>query len=343
MRKQFILMVCLSVLLAACSKRPELPDNEEEQTTEHPRDPDLCAAGCSDMDDAAMRNASKALERHIARFIANSKTDPEIRAFESREITIPVVVHVIYNRNEPKENISEAQIESQVKALNRAFNPPQSDAGRVPPVFRAVYAGETGIRFTLEAVTRTASDTSVWLEDLNEENKEEEMDDMKRTDRGGAAAIRSDKYLNIWVCRLTKKISGFASFPYSKGGDWRDGVVISTHSFGTIGLLNMYAAEGKTAVHEVGHWLGLYHPWGRDQKDSSCEEDDDFVADTPPSKEAHYGCTTKPVYSCGSRTMTMNYMDYANDPCAYMFTKGQVERMRAVLYAGGPRAALSGL
>jgi len=85
-------------------------------------------------------------------------------------------------------------------------------------------------------------------------------------------------------------------------------------------------------THEVGHWLNLRHIWG----DGRCKRDD-FVSDTPSSDNPNYGCPSYPTVNCRSNDMTMNYMDYVDDACMYMFSEGQKERMRAIFAAGAPR------
>jgi hypothetical protein len=110
-----------------------------------------------------------------------------------------------------------------------------------------------------------------------------------------------------------------------------DGVVITTTAFGTIGNLNAANDLGRTATHEVGHWLNLRHIWG----DEFCG--DDFVDDTEPAEDSNSECPTFPhndFNGCGTGEngeMYMNYMDYVDDACMNMFTAGQVDRMWAVL------------
>ena len=94
--------------------------------------------------------------------------------------------------------------------------------------------------------------------------------------------------------------------------------------------------EGRTATHEVGHYLNLRHIWG----DGRCRQDD-FVADTPSSDGANYGCPSYPTVNCKSTDMTMNYMDYTDDACMYMFSLGQKDRMRAIFASGGSRESLA--
>ena len=141
-------------------------------------------------------------------------------------------------------------------------------------------------------------------------------------------------YLNIWVCNLEAGISGYASAP--GGPKEKDGVVISTAVFGTINVNGPFN-KGRTAVHEIGHWLNLRHIWG----DASCG--DDKVDDTPTQQGANRGCNSGEKFSCGSTAhgdMYMNYMDFSDDACMYMFTQGQRERMRILFETGGPRHSI---
>ncbi|MGB2015141.1 MAG: M43 family zinc metalloprotease, partial [Flavobacteriales bacterium] len=91
---------------------------------------------------------------------------------------------------------------------------------------------------------------------------------------------------------------------------------------------------GRTATHEVGHWLNLRHIWG----DGNCNADD-FVADTPSSDGPNYGCAVGTV-SCSSTDMVQNYMDYSDDACMNLYTVGQKNRMRALFESGGYRSSL---
>ena len=140
------------------------------------------------------------------------------------------------------------------------------------------------------------------------------------------------QYLNIWVCDISRGILGYAQFP--GGNSATDGVVIGGDYFGlTSGAYGL----GRTATHEIGHYLNLRHIWG----DGGCSQDD-FVYDTPISDRSNGGCPQYPTVHCNTPDMTMNYMDYTYDECMYMFTNGQRNRMRAIFQANisGSRASL---
>jgi hypothetical protein len=157
-------------------------------------------------------------------------------------------------------------------------------------------------------------------------------DDMKRPLKEGLAAWDATAYLNIWVCNLGSSSLGYSSFPGAPVS--LDGVVIDYRYFGTLNTRAPFNL-GRTATHEVGHWLNLYHIWG----DSQCGND--HVEDTPLHHGANYGCPAHPsIYTnCGSQTveMPMNFMDYTNDACMSMFTLGQKARMKALFAVGGAR------
>ncbi|WP_298262642.1 zinc metalloprotease [uncultured Lutibacter sp.] len=224
-------------------------------------------------------------------------------------INIPVYVYVIYSN--ASQNISDAQVNSQISVLNADFN--DTNYNDVPAEFQGVGAN-IDINFTLATIDRQANSTTSW---------------------GTNNAVKSaypavPGHLTIWVANIGGGILGYAQFP--GGNASTDGVVISPQYFGTTGTAQAPFDKGRTATHEVGHWLNLRHIWG----DGRCKQDD-FVADTPSSDGPNYGCPSYPTVNCRSNDMTMNYMDYTDDACMNMFTLGQKDRMRAIFASGGAR------
>lgn len=240
-------------------------------------------------------------------------------------IRIPVVVHVVYNT--ATENISDAQIQNQIDVLNRDFRLLNNIAD-LPSDF-APLAADTRIEFGLAVrdpncnpttgITRTQTTVTGWADF---------SDAMKAAATGGIDPWPSDRYLNIWVIANGGGFIGWAEFP---GGPASvDGVVVRHGVFGTGGTVppGSNFDGGRTAVHEIGHWLNLIHIWG----DENMCANSDNVADTPNQADANTGCPTHPNPSCGnSGDMFQNYMDYSDDDCYRMFTVGQVDRMRAAL------------
>ena len=277
--------------------------------------------------------ADPSLEQRMQQIEA--QTQQFIRAHQGsygrNTINIPVYVHVIYNSGNPQENISDAQIASQMDQLNADFAASNRDYNP-PSEFQSVASGNTGIQFTLVGVTRKASNKTSWGT----------RDDMKKSSRGGVDPVTPETHLNMWVCNIGGGILGYAQFP---GGNLAtDGVVMSPQFFGSANYGNNYYLQapyhkGRTTTHEVGHYLNLRHIWG----DGGCNVDD-YVGDTPLAGGPNYGCPSPSTNSCSApgNDMHMNYMDYTYDDCMYMFSAGQAARMQACLAPGGPREVMGG-
>ena len=245
-------------------------------------------------------------------------------------VTIPVVVHVVYNNT--TENISDAQILTQIDVLNKDFAKMNADAANTPSIFTA---SNTDIQFCMASVDPTGAATNGITRTSTATTAFSTNDAMKNNATGGKSAWDASKYLNIWVCDISGGILGYAQFP--GGSAATDGVVIDYQYFGTIGTSTAPFNLGRTATHEVGHWLNLRHIWG----DATCGTDQ--VNDTPTHNTANYGCPTYPHLSTCTGTpveMTMNYMDYTDDACMYMFSAGQTARMQALFATGGARTSL---
>ena len=238
---------------------------------------------------------------------------------------IPVWVNVLYRTT--AENISQAQIQSQIDVLNEDYAGTNADVSLVPSTFTGVKAGNCNIRFVLQGITRKATTKTSWSTN----------DAVKKTASGGLNPTSPTTYLNLWVCTLGNGILGYAQFP--GGSSATDGVVILNQAFGSrlkcpTGYYTTTYDKGRTATHEVGHWLNLRHIWG----DATCGSD--LVSDTPLHNTANYGCPAAGHKSTCTGTpieMTMNYMDYTDDACMYMFSAGQKSRMLATFATGGGR------
>jgi hypothetical protein len=259
-------------------------------------------------------------------------TRARIAAAPVIEITIPVVVHVVYRTT--AENISDAQVQSEIDALNKDYSATNPDKSTIPAVWSGL-ALDSKIRFALaktdpqgkatSGITRTKTTVTSFPQD----------DSVKSSASGGADAWPSDKYLNLWACALGGGLLGYAQFP--GGPAATDGVVILNTAFGSVGTAATPYNLGRTATHEIGHWLNLRHIWG-DTEDCSGS---DLVDDTPNAQQPNYGKPTFPHVSCSNAPngdMFMNYMDYVDDEAMVMFTKGQIARMQATL--AGPRNSL---
>lgn len=246
---------------------------------------------------------------------------------------IPVVVHVVWKT--PAQNISQAQIDSQIAVLNQDFRAANGDISTVPAPF-APLTGDARLVFALadrdpagnphDGVVRVQTDRDGFGSD----------DTVKFSSSGGSDAWPRDEYLNIWVCQLTGGLLGYAQFP--GGAAATDGVVVTHTGFGTTGTAAAPFNRGRTTTHEIGHWLNLRHIWGDDGGGCSGS---DFVDDTPNQGGPNYGEPSFPAISCGNGPngdMFMNFMDYVDDAAMVMFSEGQVVRMHACL--DGPRSAI---
>ncbi len=247
-------------------------------------------------------------------------------------ITIPVVVHILYNENAPEDNLSMEQILSQIEVLNQDYQLRNPDRNNIPEIFQDV-AANIDIAFCLasrdpngaftDGVTRTKLPADLITFTL-------EDDQIKRPELGGVAPWSRDHYLNIWVGRLEEDVLGYSSSPGFSASI--DGVAISTRYFGKGSQFNLHPSynRGRTTTHEIGHWLGLRHTWGASEE-NGCNFDDG-IEDTPNSAAPYYDCPLlSNSVSCDSQDMTMNFMEYVNDVCMYMFTNGQKERILSVL------------
>ncbi|MDI1353431.1 MAG: zinc-dependent metalloprotease [bacterium] len=269
--------------------------------------------------------------------------------------TIPVIVHVVHFGEVigVYPNIDSNQIKSQIVALNNDFAGVGLNSSTVVPSAFAALKSNTGIKFCLAArnqqdnpinpkgIDRVSAATNSWLSPATPTL---DLKTYMNTVIMPATIWDPAKYLNIWVSDKPPgyPMNGFATYPAGTGltgifgNDFgtatNDGIWVWAKAFGTVGTLLAPFDQGRTATHELGHWLGLRHIWG----DGNCLSD--YVNDTPWSKQAHYGCVTVPTAPdlCGVNTapngeMPQNFMDRSDDACMYMFTNEQNVRMQTAL------------
>jgi hypothetical protein len=320
MSKLLALILAGFIMLESCSERTISDDIASTSSTVQPERKACASMDVLDMQLAANPKLGRrmaSIEEHTRAFVAKGKPGSQ------STIVIPVIVNVLYRTD--AENISLAQIQSQIDVLNADFNATNSDVSEVPALFSGLVA-DFNIQFQLVEVIRKYSQKKSW--GLN--------DGMKFSNRGGIDATNPEHYLNMWVVNLLTQgqsvYLGYAQFP---GGDpATDGVVMGHNFFGNTGAVIAPYDKGRTATHEVGHWLNLRHIWG----DATCGNDQ--VDDTPLHNTYNFGCPEYPHLSTCVGTpveMTMNYMDYTDDACMFMFTEGQELRSLAVFAPGGPR------
>lgn len=284
--------------------------------------------------DAAYRSRRRRLESWALAAQAAPPAQP---------VHIPVVIHVLWRHEE--DNLSEAQLHSQLDVLNEDFRGLNPDRAALPAPFRAA-AGEAMVQFALarrdpqgratDGITRRRTDLREFPWD-GSAAATARLDALIKGEPDGAPAWPCEHYLNLWVCPLGGGLLGYAQFP--GGAPATDGVVVRSRAFGRTGNLVPDYALGRTCTHEVGHWLDLLHIWGDDGRDCTGS---DAIEDTPNQGGANTGRPQFPRLSCDNAPdgdMFVNYMDYVDDAAMMMFTRGQVARMAATL--AGPRATLA--
>ena len=283
--------------------------------------------------------------------LAGNKSLNEIR-------TIPVVVHVVYNPNSGEPNVTDAEIDEIIQILNEDYNRLNDDTVNTRPLFQSV-AGVANMNFCLAQIDPDGNSTTGIVrvntdEDYFDPNTE--ADEMKYapgtpvpsqasgTTGNGDPAWDPDRYMNIWICNITDGagagVAGYAYLPSSAGESW-DGLVLDSD----IGVGLYGGHRNRTATHEIGHYMGLHHPWGddagADQGDGSCSTDDG-LADTPQSSETlinYFDCDPDPApNTCDNSSDSPNgdlpdqyenYMCYAT--CQNMFSQDQVDLMNSTL------------
>ncbi|GAB5418769.1 MAG: hypothetical protein Crog4KO_05260 [Crocinitomicaceae bacterium] len=281
------------------------------------------------------------------------------------DYTIPVVFHVVYNT--PDQNLPDSVILNQLQVLNDDYNRENADTVNLRSEFLPI-AGDPKIRFVLAqidengtpttGITRTSTSTSSFgsLAVLGGDFTDLEM--VKSTADGGHDPWDQSRYLNIWICNMAIDFfgqqvpailgyatppAGLSNWPPGSTNGLSDGVVLQFQAVGNNnpnpldtggGTIDV---EGRTATHEVGHYLGLRHIWG----DGGCTEEDG-VDDTPNADaESQQDCDpskntcTDNILGMDLPDMIENYMDYSAETCQNSFTAGQVDLMHGVL--DGPR------
>ena len=272
-----------------------------------------------------MEQRMASIEKQTNAFVKRMKNNPQERS--QMVVTIPVVFHVLYNT--AAENISEAQVLSQLQIMNDDFRRLNADQDNVWS-----QAADTQIEFCLATQDPQGNPSDGILRVPTSVTQFGTNDNMKFSSQGGSDAWPASEYLNFWVCDLGASLLGYAQFPGGPANT--DGVVCTYTATGDVGTAQAPFDLGRTGTHEIGHWLNLRHIWG----DGGCGADD-FVADTPEDDGANYGCSLGSS-SCeaGVSAMVQNYMDYSDDACMNLFTQGQGDRMNALFQAGGARASL---
>lgn len=252
------------------------------------------------------------------------------------EYLIPVVVHLIQQSNVAV--ISDARVQSQIDVLNEDFSKLNADTSLIPLEFQGV-AADSKVRFCLASIDPDGCPTDGINRVVHPELAVHSYDEEAALK--GLTQWDPFRYLNIWVpVSMDDGLLGYATFPTWLNFDpGSDGIVVNGTAFGRgNGTPASTYNQGRTTTHEVGHWLGLYHTFQdgcAGNTPQSCSSQGDRVCDTPPTQNSNFGCpaqqntcTETPV---DAHDQTMNYMDYVDDACMYMFSAGQRDRMHYFL------------
>lgn len=281
------------------------------------------------------------------------------------DYTIPVVFHVVYDT--PEQNLPDSVILNQLQVLNDDYNRENADTVNLRSDFLPI-AGDPKIRFVLAqidengapttGITRTSTSTQSFGSLLVLGGDFTDLEMVKSTSGGGQDPWDQSRYMNVWICNMAidffgqqvPAILGYATppaglpnWPTGSVNGLSDGVVLQYQAVGSNNPNPLDAGggpidvQGRTATHEVGHYLGLRHIWG----DGDCTEEDG-VDDTPNADaESQQDCDpskntcTDNILGMDLPDMIENYMDYSAETCQNSFTAGQVDLMHGVL--DGPR------
>lgn len=271
---------------------------------------------------------------------------------QSVNYTIPVIFHVIHGGQGvgTYPNISQAQINSQITILNNDFAGTGLNVSNVSSTAFSGLVSNCNVNFCLaqkNASGATLAEPGIERINFNSNSWADPTTFTTTTDFRNyiegtvkpASIWDPTRYLNIWISDVNGSVGllGYATFPPSAGLSGlssglgtatTDGVWCWTKATGDVGTLAPPFNKGRTATHEIGHWLGLRHIWG----DGSCATD--FCNDTPTQQQDNAGCPGYPHITCSNGPngdMFMNFMDYTDDACMYMFTPDQRDRMQTAM------------
>lgn len=242
-------------------------------------------------------------------------------------ITIPVVFHIVYNT--PSENISDGVIYQQLEVLNESFNLRNADTVILTDTLKKL-VGNFKLNFELawkdpdgnitNGITRTETSYSEFTYYQQHHKKK----------YNGKEPWDTERYLNIWVCNLSLGLLGYSQFPggpIETDGITMDYELVGDRKYNWCSSRYDGAYGGRILVHEVGHWLSIFHPWGYTN-----ECGDDMVNDTPLQRgpvQIYQNCPDTLFSECygdSNRILVKNYMDYSGNNCMVAFTPGQVAK-----------------
>jgi len=262
---------------------------------------------------------------------------------------IPVVVHIVYSNED--EYISEERVNEQLAQLNKDFRRLNGDAEKVRLEFEDV-VGDSGIEFQLAKIIWVNTDTTFSLDFDISTLTYNFPDYVKSSKHGGSSPWDTHEFLNIWVCPIVDNLIFGYAYPPSQLENWSieskapsnemDGIVINYNAFGgppppfSTNTSDRVTLQGRTLIHEVGHYLGLHHPWGYNEVGVYHCYLDDGLEDTPNMKDPTFDNCDFEKNTCGDISndlpdMIENFMDFSSQECQNSFTNQQIDVMRFVL------------
>lgn len=272
------------------------------------------------------------------------------RAADDTIYVVQCVFHVVYI--DSSQNIPDSVIHSQIEVLNEDYRRLNDDTVRTRSIFSDI-VGDSRIQFELASVDPNGNPTNGITRTLGApvsgfpflgNTFMIDSDDVKSAERGGVNPWPTDRYLNVWVCEVMYGFGllGYA-FPPTGAINWPAGSETDSSKQGVVlyypvvgrnyaNPIDATVARGRTAVHEIGHYLGLRHIWG----DGPCGEDDG-LEDTPDAADANQQTCDTTLNTCTETgsieypDMIENYMDYSDDRCLNAFTHDQIAIMRTTL------------
>lgn len=273
--------------------------------------------------DASFRESYEQSIQSFARGMKNNVA--KSRAACSSPTLLPVAIHYQGVNNPNKACLTEIA-KRQIAIVNADFQGTNSDIVQWNNTASAAFPGINNGSACLEFQIATKNHPAGY--NLNDGDLA-----ITYNQTNGDQINKWSGYINIIVNDGDGSL-GYAPF----GGNGKgDGVVVAYGAFGNgsgCGKVTPQAPNnlGRTLTHELGHYLYLEHIWGENE---TCNNDDG-VSDTPNQSEISWGCPSlNSLSSCGNKSLHMNYMDYTDDPCMYMFTAGQVARMESWVNTSG--------
>lgn len=339
MKKLIFKSVLLSIILLACdNENVDLEQNSKETTALSSTK--TLKARAAERFDRKLREKFDNDPDFVAQFNAN---EAFIKTYETKIAettrsgrqnlplyTLNIAVNILHVGANP---LTRREVRRQIGLLNNAFSGTATTASSIPEDFRRSIAGDTRIRFELQRIRYRQIP-----EPLTDER------DLFLDTTGGIDPLNSSNTINIYVSTSDAftfgPISGSAPFA-NTSPDRFDHIFIDTTAFG-LNSSDQLANRGDTLIHEMGHYLNLFHLVGPERRSNRCSEDD-FIGDTPNGSRLYFLLENEAILgpstsSCGSQDMYMNFMGNSEDIVLQMFTIGQRNRMRATLEPGGSRS-----